>query len=311
MSVVKGRYGETFTLLAVSGVAANVRFNTRASVQAGFGPSNNYLGNLVPFEGGLAYEENPTITYAPVQGERYIRELLSPIPLDILLILSRSTKSGIRQFIQLVSRVNDMRNPDFLEEPYTEPDPRFSRFVELSDELIKAAVIDLLEDPRKEVAFDIVLNNYAPRYLGEVAEYLNLLGLEMPAGSPEHIVLPVYLAIRTKGVWGIGMTTRSTLDLIDILQAAVDVPKAHANAGMTIKYPPLGLAGQGLRIISSKKRPKNITWAVKYRGYWFYIDDTDQYTKAFFRMLRVFWSVNMAASANTTAAPVLTLPVSR
>ena len=80
MSIVKGRYGETSSLLAVSGVAANVRFNTSAGVEAGFGPKSNYDGNLVPFTGGLAYEENPTITYAPVQGETYLRQVLTPIP---------------------------------------------------------------------------------------------------------------------------------------------------------------------------------------------------------------------------------------
>ena len=52
LSIVKGRYGETFSLLAVSGVAANVRFNTNVGVQAGFGDSENYAGNLVPFSGG-------------------------------------------------------------------------------------------------------------------------------------------------------------------------------------------------------------------------------------------------------------------
>jgi hypothetical protein len=61
LSIVKGRYGETYSLLAVSGVAANVRFSGNAGVQVGFGPKSYYEGNLVPFSGGLTYEENPTI----------------------------------------------------------------------------------------------------------------------------------------------------------------------------------------------------------------------------------------------------------
>lgn len=86
LSIVRGRYGETFSLLAVRGVHANVRFRTNADVNAGFGPEADYDGNLVPFSGGVAYEENPTIAYAPVQGEQYLRQLLSPIPLDILVL---------------------------------------------------------------------------------------------------------------------------------------------------------------------------------------------------------------------------------
>jgi hypothetical protein len=41
LSIVKGRYGETYSLLAVSGVAANVRFRSTASVDFGFGPSES------------------------------------------------------------------------------------------------------------------------------------------------------------------------------------------------------------------------------------------------------------------------------
>lgn len=90
LSIVKGRYGESFTLLTVSGVAANVRFSTNAGIQAGLGPQENYTVNLVPLSGGLSYEENPTITYEPVQGEQYLRQLLSPVPLDILILMVRN-----------------------------------------------------------------------------------------------------------------------------------------------------------------------------------------------------------------------------
>jgi hypothetical protein len=162
LSIVKGRYGETFSLLAVSGVAANVRFRANAGVEVGWGPSSNYDANLVPFSGGLAYEENPTITYAPVQGEQYLRQFMSPIPLDILLLAVRAMTPGGHLLTLLVNRINDLRNPDFLEAPSAEPDPRFMRFVELFTALREAGVLDLVKDPRKEVAFDVVISGYAP-----------------------------------------------------------------------------------------------------------------------------------------------------
>jgi hypothetical protein len=204
-----------------------------------------------------------------------------------------------------------LRNPDFLEGPFTEPDPRFIRFVELTTELTKAGVMDLVKDPRKEVSFTVVIDGYAPRYSKEVGEFFDLLDLPMPAYQSEEIVIPAYFAVKTRKVWGIGITTRSTFDLIEIFRAAIEVPQEHASAGLTIKFPPRGLPGQGIRVISSKRRPKEIPWAVKYRGYWFYIDETDLRTKAFFQALRAYWSISIAAAADQSAAPVLTLPVSR
>jgi hypothetical protein len=312
MSIVRGRYGETFSLLAVTGVAANVRFSTNAGVNIGFGPDEDYAGNLVPFSGGLAYEENPTITYVPVQGDKYVRQLLSPIPLDILLLLVRSVTAPGPILTLLVNRINDMQNPDFLPEPSAEPDPRFRRYVELVTELSKAGVTVWVEDPRKEVEFDVVISGYAPKYSQTVREYLALLGLPMPADESKDIVLPVYFAVKGRELGGIGISTRSTLDLIEILRAAIELPQKHNRPKLAMSYPPMGLAGKDIRIRSSPDKPKTASLAVKYRGYWFYIDETDQPTKLFFRAVRLFWSVSIASSADPrTAAPVMTIPVSK
>ena len=311
MSIVKDRYGETFSLLTVSGVAANVRFRTNAGVQAGFGPDQNYAGNVIPFSGGFAYEENPTITYAPVQGEQYLRQLMSPIPLDILVLSVRSGTHSAQQFIRLVSRINDMRNPDFLDAPSAEPDSRFKRFVELDTELRKAGVLDILADPRKELTFNILISNYAPAYSAKVREYLSLLGLPMPTDESKDIILPVYFSVKGQELDGMAISTRSTVDLIQILTAAIEVPQEHASAGMAINYPTLGLAGKNIHIHSSKDKPDRAAVAVKHRGYWFYIDDTDMQTKLFYKELRSIWSLSIASAADQRAAPVLTIPVSR
>ena len=311
LSIVKGRYGETFSLLAVSGVAANVRFRANAGVEVGIGPNENYLGNLVPFSGGLAYEENPTITYAPVQGEQYLRQLLSPIPLNLLVLIIRTGTNPANYLTLLANRINDMRNPDFLEAPSAEPDLRFQRFVELNKELDQAGVIQWVEDPRKDVPFDILITGYAPAYSEKVREYLTLLGLPMPTDESKDIVLPVYFAVKGRELDGIAISTRSTFDLIEILRAAIEIPQEHADAGLAINYPTPGLAGKNIRIHASKDKPKRAAVAVKHRGYWFYIDDTDMHTKLFYVMVRTLWSVSIAAGSDQSAAPVLTIPVSR
>jgi hypothetical protein len=311
LSIVKNRYGETSSLLAVSSVAANIRFTTSAGIDVGFGPEKNYIGNLVPFSGGFAYEENPTITYAPVQGEKYLRQLMSPIPLDIFILSIRSGTGSSRDFIMLANRINDMRNPDFLEAPSDQPAPRFQRFVELDTKLRKAGVLDILAETKKDGIFDILISNYAPSYSEKVREYLELLGLPMPMDGTEDIVFPVYFTVKGKELDGMAISTRSTYDLIQILIAAIDVPQEHVEAGMTINYPPMGLPGKDIYIHSSKDKPDHAVVAVKHRGYWFYIDDTDMLTKLFYKELRSIWSLSIATAADQIAAPVLTVPVSR
>ena len=311
LSIVKGRYGETFSLLAVGGVAANVRFGANAGVEVGIGPDKNYLGNLVPFSGGVAYEENPTITYTPVQGEQYLRQLLSPIPLNLLVLIMRTETDRANYLTLLVNRINDMRNPDFIEPPSAEPDPRFKRFVSLSEELDQAGVLQLVADPREGVPFDILITRYAPAHSEKVREYLTLLELPMPMEQSKDIVLPVYFAVKGRELDGIAISTRSTYDLIEILRAAIKVPQEHASAGVARHYPRLGLVGKDIRIHASEDKPGRAAVAVKHRGYWFYIDDTNMQTKLFYDMVRTLWSVSIAAGSDQSAAPVLTIPVSR
>lgn len=87
------------------------------------------------------------------------------------------------------------------------------------------------------------------------------------------------------------------------------VPQAHAAAGLTVAYPPLGLVGRGIHIHSSPRKPQGQSLAVKYRDYWFWIDESDLETKAAFRLTRTLWSISIASAASRVSAPMLTLPV--
>jgi len=121
--------------------------------------------------------------------------------------------------------------------------------------------------------------------------------------------MPVYFAVKGSDWRGVAMSTRSTEDLFEILRASIELPEEHARAGIAIEYPPVGLAGQGVRILTSKEKPAKAALATKYRGYWFYIEDSNLRTKEFFSSLKTFWSSSIRSSAGESAAPVLTIPV--
>ena len=71
--------------MVLMGITANAKFSASAGVNIGVDPSDIYEGNLVPLSGGVAYEDNPTITYLPVQGKTHIRGLMAPIRVDFIL----------------------------------------------------------------------------------------------------------------------------------------------------------------------------------------------------------------------------------
>lgn len=309
LSIVKGRYGETSSQLAVNAIAANMRFRTEAGIEAGFGPDTVRGENLLI--GGVAYEENPTITYAPVQGQKYIRQLVSPIPLDLLILTVRATTFSDQILTLLVKRANNLRNPGFLTSSSKKQDLEFKRFVDLFTQLFNEGILELVKDSNEDITADILIRDYAPEYFSEVKELLTLLDLQVPEDSNEIIIVPVYLGVNHDKSWGLGITTRSTFDLLEIFRAATDVPEEHVIAGLSVSYPPLGLMGQEFKIQSSKTKPMNRSLAVPYRGYWFFIDETDQKTKTFFSVLRTLWSISIEGVVDSADVPFMTIPVSQ
>jgi hypothetical protein len=309
--VIRERYAENASLLAVSSVTANVSVSTSAGFQFGFGNESNYSGNLVPFSAGAIYEENPTVSYTPVEGQKYLRQVTSPVSLSVLLPLCESAVEPGLVFSALVNRVNDITNPGFIA-PSVKPDLRFARFVELVTLLGQAQALNWVQNPPPEAGFSAIIHHFKPDHDANVRELLHLLGISEQLAEGEEIVLPVSLAPGRSSKTGIVFTTRSLYKLLEIFSAAVDIPGEDVQSGAAGAYPQTGPLGSLLHIHRSHAKPENAYVAVQYRGWWFYIDSTDRPTKRFFHLLTVLWSVSIAESAaKAQKVPLLMLPASR
>ena len=309
MAVVRNRYGETISMLAVTNVTASIRFAAGAGAEFGVGRRESYETNLTPLSGQIAYEESPTISYVPIEGEEQFNRLMSPVSLDVLVVFARTIKSSRLPFLMLTRSVNDLRNPDFIRSSLSESDPRFLRLVDLMIDLHQTGHLDWARDPREDVHFSLVIRDFEPKRTQELRELLVLLDQPQKIDHSAPIVLPVYHAIEEPESGGIAVTTSSIYDLIEILSASIDFPEEHRESGLAINYPAPGLAGKEVRIFRADGRPGNASVAVKYRQSWFYIDETDQSTKLMFRVLRTLWKDRIASTTQLQSAPVLTIPV--
>ena len=310
MVIIRSRYSENASLLAVSSVTANVSVSTSAGIQFGFGNESNYSGNLVPFSAGAIYEENPTVSYTPVEGQKYLRQLTSPVSLSIVMPLIEAAVYPGTIFATLISRANDLANPLFLPARDTS-DPGFTRFLELVSRLGQAEVLNWVENPERSGKFSAVIHHYKPDHEAEVRELLHLLGLPAPASDASEIIIPVLTGPGRGASEGIVLTTRSVYDLMEIFSAAVDIPAEDIDNGTAVNYPPVSALGKRLHIHRSLAKPENAYVAVEHHGWWYYIDETDQPSKQFFLLMTVLWSVTIAESTDRAQkAPILMLPTS-
>ena len=115
----------------------------------------------------------------------------------------------------------------------------------------------------------------------------------------------------------ISVLPRSLMSIMVYLSLAVDVPPADLQAGRVRttrneEGDPFdwALVTAGLfRVRTSSSAPADAFVRVRYRGSWFYIDDSDLDSKATFTLLEHLF--NLQAGEGKAAAPLLTLPVGR
>ena len=308
--IVRARYGEPSGLLSVASVTANL--NTKAAVNSeiGFGPSANYQGNIVPLALGLAYEENPTIAYTPVQGERYAKSILSPIGLHMLVLLLSMERAPHELITILVKQINGLQNPMY-GPPQT--GAAFQQSVALLARLQNAGQATWTSTSAKDDVFALVIHDYAPANRDVVRDLLQMWGFPAALTQGDRdIVLPVRLAVGRVTKPELNVQTRSVYDLIEIAASSVEVPPEHAALGLAdSELDALAPLRGGLRIQSSPSYPStDVLVAVRHRDYWFYIPANDGPSKLAFRFLQMLIGMRMVEGSPQTT-PALTIPVAR
>ena len=307
-NIVRLRFVDSLGFLTVSSITANVSLGGTAGVNVPFGGADSYATNLVPFSATVTTEQNPTITYTPVPGGRMLRQLTDETPVDLVIQLMNATQNYKAVWQTLVRRINDIRNPDFIEQPRTAVDPRFAQFVELADDLQQRGVLYWVRRPGVEGGAAMVLRGHARASSGEVMRILEYLGITNPVREGDAAIVPIQISTAPPQQGVIPIETRSLFSLMQLAAASIDLP---ADVAATARqYPERGFAGRDVRILSDASQPAQARVAVEHRGRWYYIDDTDQRSKAWFQLLQLLASSEVSDTPSAPG-PILTLPAGK
>jgi len=307
-AIVRQRYGQTFSLLAVSSVTANIKFRADAKSEFQVWERSSKTDDLVPLALGIGYEENPTISYQPLQGEVVLKRLLSPISIEEGLIVQGMTSDLklINRF--LYRRMNSYLIPEDgpLPEAVTELQALSRGFREAGIEKFGLARGTNLSRPD----YVVILSDYRPAQYASIERYLELLGIKDRVVNGERIVLPFGPYSENDPGGTIHVETRSVYDWLELAGSMIEVPAEHLQAGIV---EPGGWSGPEeyrlMTIRSAHRRPKSAVVAVPFQGWWFFIDATDARSKQSFRLLKLLVSMRLNLDAVGPGVPVLTLPV--
>ena len=305
--IVRMRYDETFDMISVASVTANLRFSARVGTNIGMGNSNDYAGNLVPLSVGVAYEENPTISYVPLSGEDFMRRMFSPVSLSEWFLVSSHAKHPDQVFDLAVRSINGLKNS--LLEQKSSPD--FARFFKLYGLLRRADMLNVIF--RVGQGYFLEFNKYKDKHDDSVREILELLGIELKSDG-STITLPILVGSGSSAD-AIILELRSAYEVLQLFGGGIEIPPAHIESGIVESLTwSMSEERRFIAIRSSEKdwlnsRPENASVAIRFHDRWFYIDATDIHSKQAFVWLRTFIGMRLADPSTTHKAPVITIPV--
>lgn len=305
-AIVRHRYDETFGLLAVTSITANIRLSSSVGVNAGIGPRSSFEGNLVPLSAGVAYEENPTISYVPVRGEEFVERMLAPLTADQALLLSRMSTPQCEPLRLLIRRVNGKANPLFAS---GDTGQGFARFVELFVQLREKGTLDIVRLSTGE--YELLFHDLDTAQASEAEELLSAIGVTRPVPTSGELRIPLRFFVGASAEDGVEVETPTALEVLRAAALGVDIPPSHLADGIARPITVTTDARWPLIVHTSQERPAHGYVSVSYRGYWYSVDERDIASKQAFVLLRTLVGLRLDAQSANQQAPVLTVPVGR
>ena len=312
-NIVRLHYRDPAFFLDVTSVTASLKMDLSAGLDQSAFDLNSGGADIMQFSGGVVYSTSPTIAYAPLQGEAFVKSVLRPISIEDIFALTASGWSNRRVMSLCVERINELENAPSASGPTPKFSPKridpYNRLLQLFEQvMIDNLIIPRIDPVSKEMQLEI---KSSPEHHDAIWEIKQLLGLDQN--------LTIYHVnsdfMEYKGDT-ISIRTRSLMSIFSYLSQNVDIPKDHKEAGLvTVTLNKDGTefdwgktaGGSLFHIRQSKWQPDMAFVAIPYRGQWFYLADNDLESKSTFMLLSQLF--RLQAGAAKAAGPTLTLPV--
>ena len=310
LNLVRLKYRDTPFFMEVSSVASQLSLSTTANASATL---QNGVAGLFGLGGSLGMTEKPTVTYSPLQGDKFIQRVLSPLPLQTITLLFHSGWSIERIFRLCFQRMNHLKNAPGASGPTPRIAPEFEKFasaVKLLRVLQAQDAINLSYHEAGGVPQLILQINEEDKNRKEAEQFA--LAVNVEPGKTRYVFTFSPSLNETNQI---RIVTRSLLGVMFYLSQAVEVSSKDILQGKVTKTKtPSGdafdwknVTGDLLRIRSLPEKPDENSMLIFYRGTWFYIDDSDLSSKSTFSLLAQIFSLQAGKIQDN--APLLTLPI--
>ena len=312
LNIVKFRYFDTPVFLDVSSMISSYQIEGQANIGANLLPKSasgtSRAGNTM-LNLGVAgsYLEHPTITYAPLIGEKFVNALLKPLPPQTVMAMIAS--GHLADFIleMTVDSINGVQNLSAAPARSRVANPAFFAIAKALRRIQQAGAIGIRTEKRGKEQETWV--SFSPNAGVDIENDVRFVETQLRLKSANGEFRLVYGSAAGKPD-EIALQTRSMQQILVELGAGVEVPKADLADHRATPMPASATIGVTLiRIRSGDEQPANAYTAVLYRDHWFWIDDRDLNSKRVFMFLLIFSSLAETGIV-PQSMPIITIPAS-
>jgi hypothetical protein len=366
LNIVRLRYIDSPSSLSITAIAQQqeivaglkaIPFFTSAAA----GDIGSYSGTVLP---GVEFSgaSRPTLSYTPIDDQEFTRRLFTPITLEGMAYLGKTTWPLATVFRLYLENLNWVSNAETASGPTPREPPDYAQFlagIQALQRLHDRSAAVLHNEEREERATDGVPgSDGTPAAAVEAVkaglEYRKddkdrwtvvkkrqqpVLRLGRVADDDPDLLLfcrafklnpkkrtfdltsekldPFLAGAPADGLDVLDLETRSLLQVLFFVSHGVTVPPCHVVSGIAPQtVEPDGRVFDWDQVLTGlfkvswaegKKPPPCAHVAVRYCGYWFYIDKRDRDTMATFHLLGELSRLELAAKVGN--APILTLPL--
>ncbi len=306
LNIVRLRYGDAPVFIEVAQIIGG--YTMEQSGELGWGTNEGESlrwTNSFDVGGEVKFTDRPTITYTPLTGSKFIRNMMTPIPPEVVMFMIQSgwPADAIMQFT--VQTANGLRNRQGGHGKRKMGDPEFFKLVSLFRDVQASGLMGMkVEKSEKgQVTLHIIFNDQQadPEVVEKIRQIRKMLALR--AGERKFRLTFGGVA---KDDLNISLRTRSLFHILIVLASHVEVPAKHIEDGQVNESLPITPGIRPLiQIHSGRWKSKNAFAAVRYNGYWYWIDRRDQPSKKALSFMVLLFAVS--EEGEKQGVPIMTI----
>jgi hypothetical protein len=308
LNMIKLRYMDPPVFLDVQQVVQQFTLEGSGSV---FAPGWNGDAAIAPAASVSGrWAESPTITYIPLSGEKFTKSLLQPVsPVDLFSLVESGWPIDA-VFEVGVRAINGLHAGSRTEMLKRSGDPDFYRVLAMLRELQATDSFGIRVEATAGSGGGLMV--FRERPVDDAAAATALQVRELLHLDKHTHEFKLAFGSVAEDDKEIAMLTRSMLEILAEASAGVEIPAADVSEGRVVKMTTTGATAEVepkffIHVHSSTSKPpeNQVFTAVRYRNYWFWVDDRDVPSKRGLGFLMLLFT--LVESGPTAAPPVLTI----